>query len=121
MSKVLKLDDLYDVKVNGVSVVSSGVASISQPKVETVSGSTPSITAVADTRYECGEVATLSITPPQTGCIDVVFTSGSTPTVLTVPNTVKFPAWFDPTDLSANTTYEINILNGTLGVVMAWT
>ena len=90
-------------------------------KTETVSGSTPSITGVKNTQYVCGTVSTLSITPPDSGCIDVIFTSGSTATVLTVPNTVKFPSWFDPTSLEASTTYEINILNGTLGAVMKWT
>ena len=87
----------------------------------TVSGSTPSITGVAGFRYICGECSTISITPPQSGCIDVVFTSGSTATVLTVPNTMKFPSWFNSQSLDANTTYEINIMDGVYGVVTAWT
>lgn len=87
---------------------------------ETVSGTTPTITAKAGVQYICGEVSTIDFTPSATGVCDVVFTSGSTPAVLTVPNTVKFPSWFDPTSLDANTTYEINVLNGTLGAVMAW-
>lgn len=86
-----------------------------------VSGTVPSITALPGHRYICGEVATLTITPPVSGCIDVVFESGSTPTVLTVPSTVKFPSWFDPDNLDANATYEINIMDGTLGAVMSWT
>ena len=86
----------------------------------TVSGSTPTITAVAGMRYECGEVSTLDFTPSATGVCDVIFESGSTPTVLTIPNTVKLPSWFDPSNLDADTTYEINVLNGTLGAVMAW-
>ena len=88
--------------------------------VVTVSGTTPTITGLAGHRYICGEVSTLSITPPQSGIVDVIFTSGTTATVLTVPNTVKFPAWFDPTDLEASKTYEISILEGTLGAVMSW-
>ena len=88
---------------------------------QNVSGTTPSITGVSGMRYICGEVSTLSITPPASGIIDVIFTSGSTPTVLTVPSTVKFPEWFDPTSLVANTTYEINIADGVYGAVMAWT
>lgn len=87
----------------------------------TVSGTTPTITGKSGIRYICGEVSTLSITPPASGIIDVIFTSGSTPTVLTVPSTVKFPEWFDPTSLVANTTYEINIADGVYGAVMAWT
>ena len=85
-----------------------------------VSGSTPSIICKSGIRYVCGECSTLSITPPQSGCIDVMFISGSTATVLTVPNTVKWPAWFDPTDLDSNCTYEINILDGVYGAVSAW-
>lgn len=89
-----------------------------------VSGTTPVITAVANTQYICGEVATLDITLPASGCIDVVFQSGSTPTVLTVTPptgvTVKWANGFDPAVLEANTTYEINIKDG-LGVGAAWT
>jgi hypothetical protein len=88
-----------------------------------VSGTTPVITAVANTRYICGEVATLDITLPASGCIDVVFESGSTPTVLTVTPpagvTVKWANGFDPTALDAETTYEININDG-LGVAGSW-
>lgn len=90
----------------------------------TVGGTTPSITALPGIQYVCGEVATLDITLPESGCIDVVFTSGSTPTVLTVTPptgvTVKWANGFDPTALEANTTYEINIKDG-LGVAATWT
>lgn len=94
--------------------------------VETVTGSTPSITAQADHRYICGEVSTLAITLPASGIVDVVFESGSTPTVLTITpptdvDSVKWPSWFDQTSLEANTTYELNIEDGKLGVVAAWT
>lgn len=89
-----------------------------------VPGTTPAITAVANTQYICGEVVTLDITLPASGCIDVVFQSGSTATVLTVTPptgvTVKWANGFDPTALEANTTYEINIKDG-LGVGAAWT
>lgn len=92
-----------------------------------VSGTTPSITAKAGVRYICGEVSTLSITAPASGCIDVTFTSGSTPTVLTVSSAktgvtaIKWANGFDPTSLDADTTYEINILDGEYGVVGSWT
>ena len=82
-----------------------------------VTGTTPSITGEANKRYVCGEVTTISITPPETGMIDVVFTSGATPTVLTTTG-VTFPEWFSGT-LEANTRYEINILDG-YGVVSTW-
>ena len=90
-----------------------------------VSGSTPSITAKSGIRYVCGECSTLAITVPATGIIDVLFTSGATATVLTVTPptgmTMKWANGFDPTALEANTTYEINIMDGCLGVACAWT
>ena len=87
--------------------------------VVTVSGTTPTITALSGVRYVCGEVATLDITPCASGICDIMFTSGSTATVLTLPSTVKFPdGTFTP---EANTTYEINIMDGVYGAVMAWT
>lgn len=91
---------------------------------ETVSGTTPIITALSGIQYVCGEVATLDITLPASGCVDVVFQSGSTATVLTVTPptgvTVKWMNGFDPTALEANAMYEINIKDG-LGVVASWT
>ena len=92
---------------------------------ETVSGSTPSITAKPGVQYICGEVSTIDITVPSTGVIDVIFESGSTPAVLTVTPptgmTMKWAGGFDPTALEANTTYEINVMNGCLGVAGTWT
>ena len=85
---------------------------------EIVPGTDPSITGVANTVYICGEVATLSITPPESGIIDVVFESGSTPTVLTLPNTVVMPDWW--TGVEASRIYEISIMDGTLAVVTSW-
>lgn len=86
-----------------------------------VPGTDVTITGVANTRYICGEVSTISITPPASGIIDVIFTSGSSVAVLTVPSTVLWSNGFDPTSLEANTTYEINILDGVYGAVMTWT
>ena len=87
--------------------------------VVTVSGTTPTITALSGVRYVCGEVSTLDITPCVSGICDVIFTSGSTATVLTLPSTVKFPdGAFTP---EVDTTYEINIMDGIYGAVMAWT
>lgn len=90
-----------------------------------VSGSTPTINALPGIRYVCGEVTTLDIVTPETGIVDVVFTSGATPTVLTVtPPTGMTMRWangFDPDNLEANTTYEVNVMDGCLGVVGTWT
>lgn len=92
-----------------------------------VSGTTPVIAGQAGLRYICGECATLSITAPASGCIDILFESGSTPTVLTITSAktgvtdIKWMDGFDPDDLDANTIYEINILDGEFGVVAEWT
>lgn len=86
----------------------------------TVTGSTPTITALPGIRYVCGEVTTLDITLPASGIVDVVFESGSTPTVLSGLDNVRWTGGFDPDNLDANTTYEINIADG-LGVAASWT
>ena len=90
-----------------------------------VSGTDPTIVAKSGIRYVCGEVLTLDITVPSTGIIDVVFTSGSSPTVLTITPptgmTMKWANNFDPAILEANATYEINIMDGYLGVIGKWT
>ena len=109
-----------DVQINGTSILSGGVANIPLPQTVAVTGTTPTIIGQADTRYVCGEITTLDLTPPASGICDVVFTSGSTPTVLTVPSTVKWANGFDPTSLGTNTTYELNIMDG-LGVAGSWT
>ena len=87
--------------------------------VVNVEGTTPVITAAKNTMYVCGTLETLSFTPSATGISAIRFTSGSTATVLTVPNTVKWPDWFSGT-LEANRVYEINIMDGIYGVVMSW-
>ena len=92
---------------------------------ESVSGMTPTITAKTGVRYICGECTTLDITTPESGIVDITFTSGATPTVLTVtPPTGMTMMWangFDSTALEANTVYEINIMDGCKGVVCSWT
>ena len=87
---------------------------------EIVTGTDPVIVGVGNHRYLCGEVATIDITPSATGVVDVIFTSGTTPAVLTLPSTVQMPDWFDATDLAAETVYEINIADGVWGAVMMW-
>ena len=52
-----------------------------QPIGITVSGTTPTITPANNTIYNCGEVASLTISnPPATGKYSIVFFSGATPT-----------------------------------------
>lgn len=88
--------------------------------VTTITGTTPSIVAEENGRYVCGEVSTISFTPCAQGICDVQFTSGSTATVLTVPNTVLFPEWFDPTTLEADKVYEISVVDGVYAAVGIW-
>lgn len=83
-----------------------------------VSGTDPVIAADQNTRYVCGECYTLDFTPSAAGTCSVQFTSGSTPTVLTLPGTVKMPDWW--TGVEAGYTYEISIQGGVWGAVMAW-
>lgn len=110
--------DVATQSANGLMSSADKVKLDNVGSVVTVSGATPAITALSGVRYVCGEVSTLDITPCVSGICDIVFTSGSTATVLTLPNTVKFPdGAFTP---EANTTYEINILDGVYGAVMAW-
>jgi hypothetical protein len=87
----------------------------------TVSGSTPTITAASGKQYVCSasSVSTLSFTPSASGLCSVRFKSGTTPTVLTLPNTVKMPSWW--TGVEANKTYEIMVSDGVYGAVMSWT
>lgn len=107
--------------VSGGVVTDWGFAEMNTSMVvETISDTDVTITGLDNHRYMCGEVTSISITPPASGTIDVVFTSGSTVAVLTIPNTVKLPDWFDPTALDTDTVYEINICDGIYGTVMMW-
>lgn len=85
---------------------------------ETITGTDPTITAQNNFRYMCGELYTLNFTPCVSGVCEVIFTSGATPTVLTLPDTVRMPTWW--TGVEANTTYEISIVDGVYGAVMSW-
>ena len=88
--------------------------------VTTITGTTPSIVAEENGRYVCGTISTLSFTPCAQGICDIQFQSGSPATVLTVPNTVLFPEWFDATTLEANKVYEISIVDGVYAAVGIW-
>ena len=88
--------------------------------VTTLTSATPTITAEAGVRYNCTATAVteLSFTPSASGICSVRFKSGSTATVLTLPNTVKMPSWW--TGPEANRYYEISIEDGVYGVVTSW-
>lgn len=71
-----------------------------------------------NTFYVCGELTELTFTAPAVGITMIRFTSGTTPTVLTVNGVTSWMFDNDPTtaSLEANKTYDINVLNG-VGVV----
>lgn len=88
----------------------------------TVTGTVVTIVAQANKRYLCGTVSTIDVTPCATGAFDLIFTSGTTAAVLTIPNTVKWQdSSFDPSALDTDTIYEISVADGTLGLVASWT
>lgn len=84
----------------------------------TVTGTVAEIAGLKNHRYICGELASLDVTSlPTSGLVDILFTSGSTATVVTLPATVQMPAWFE---VGANMTVEISILDGVWGSVQVW-
>ena len=87
------------------------------PIVITVTGTTPTIEPQANTIYNCGEVASLTISnPPATGAYSIVFTSGSTATTTTIPATIL---GLEDFAAEANTLYEINVLDNR-AVIGSW-
>lgn len=86
--------------------------------VEYITDSSVTIVGEPNTRYVCGEVTSISITPPAVGTIDVTFTSGSTIAILTLPSTVKMPEWWG--GVETGYTYELVITDGVYAGVMAW-
>lgn len=85
-----------------------------------ISDAAPVITADPGARYLCtaAAVTSLNFTPSATGICSVRFTSGATPTSLTMPGTVKMPDWW--TGVEASRTYEISIADGVWAVVTSW-
>ena len=87
------------------------------PTESTVSGTTPTITPVANNIYKCGELSSLAVSsPPATGAYSIVFTSGSTATTTTIPATILGLENFSA---EANTMYEINVLDNR-AVIGSW-
>jgi hypothetical protein len=92
-----------------------------EPKASVVTDlSSTSITlasAADNTIYEYGELSALTIAAiANPGEFSITFTSGSTATVLTVPNTMIMPDGFA---VEANTRYEINCKDG-YALVAGW-
>ena len=84
----------------------------------TLRGSALTIDAVSGGRYMCGTLDSLSFTPSSSGLCEVIFTSGTTATVLTLPSSVRMPDWWS--GVETNRTYDIMVLDGTLAGVMSW-
>jgi len=77
------------------------------------------IVAEPDCRYRCyNPITELTFTPSSYGLCEVVFTTGSSPAEPVLPSTVRMPDWW--TGVEANRTYDIMVLNGTLGMVTSW-
>ncbi len=68
----------------------------------------------ANTIYKCGEVTSLTISnPPANRAYSITFTSGSTPTDLSIDPAIKMPDGFS---VEANRIYEINVLDNRAAV-----
>lgn len=104
----------YSNIINGV--FEAGALSAT-PATVSVSSVTPTITPEANTVYQCGELSSLTITnPPATGAWSVVFTSGATATVTTIPSSIL---GLEDFAAEANTLYEINVLDNR-AVIGSW-
>lgn len=86
--------------------------------IVTLTGTQITQVGADNTFYVCGELSELTFTAPTVGITMIRFTSGTTPTVLTVNGVTSWMYDNDPTaaSLEANKTYDINVLNG-VGVV----
>lgn len=104
-------------KTGVVTLTAEDVGAAEAETVVEVSGTTPTITPINNRIYNCGEVASLTISnPPATGAYSVTFTSGSTATDLSVDPAIKMPDGFS---VEANKRYEINVSGG-YAVVGSW-
>ncbi len=102
----------FVISVNGktgtVDLTAADVGAAEAETVVAVSGATPTITPENNTIYNCGEVTSLTIiNPTATGAYSIVFTSGATPTDLSIAPAIKMPDGFS---VEANRLYEINVL-----------
>lgn len=101
---------------SSVSTLSTVVQGLVTYNVD-VSGATPTITPAANRIYNCGELASLTISnPPATRAYSIEFTSGSTATTTTIPSTIL---GLEDFAAEANTLYEINVLDNR-AVVGSW-
>lgn len=104
------------VRVRGVASPALGVDAANKgyvdgAKVTDLSSASVTLASAADnTVYEYGTLTALTVTAiANPGCFIIRFTSGSTATVLTVPQGLVMPDGFT---VEANTRYEINVADG---------
>ena len=76
----------------------------------TLSGTVVTQVGADNTMYLCGELAELTFTAPATGITVIRFTSGSTPTVITLNGITMPDDWTGVCE--ANKRYDIAVLNG---------
>lgn len=75
-----------------------------------VSGTEASLSPAAGNRYDCGSLASLTVTtPPARGAYCIIFSSGATPTYTSFPAAIKGLESFAA---AADTRYEIHVLDG---------
>ena len=107
---------VFELTASGVSSTMKTLGDEIAPTKTTVSGSTPSIAAAANTVYTCGELTSLTISSaPAIGEFTVIFTSGSTATTVSLPATLKMPSY----TIEANMIYELNVMDGR-GLLAGW-
>ena len=82
----------------------------------TLSGTAITQTGADHTMYLCGELTELTFTAPETGITAIRFTSGTTPTVVTLTGVTMPDDW---EGAEASKVYEINVLNG-FGLYTSW-
>lgn len=107
VADVVELQEMIsDVPIYGMSVIKDLVST------------SITLSATTETRYIYGELSSLTITSlPSQGFVNIFFRSGSTPTVLTLPQTVIMPSWFV---VGSNETIMISIADGVYGSAQTW-
>lgn len=125
MTVAMKQDKLYfdsEPILHSTNPVTSGGVydALHASNAVTVSGTAPSIVGENGKRYVCGTVERLTITPATGSVFSVRFKSGETPTVLSVPNWVKWTDGFDPTALEANKTYRLSFEDAVYAKADVW-
>lgn len=90
-----------------------------KPTVEGPTGSSVTISAAANTVYDCGELTALTISavPASGEMFTVLFVSGSTPTVVSLPQSVILPDGFE---FDTDTIYELSFRRKTVRGVDLW-